>query len=393
MAYRGDFSSRAWCKGLLFNSTLVLTSVLIALSLGEGIVRIIQPQELGNWTYTRDGLTLHLPNMTQFSHRFQHIIETNSAGMRDRDHSLKKTAGVYRILVLGDSYMEANQVKLEEAFSSVLEKQLKNVVGESIEVINASVSGWGTDDELTYLAREGTKYNPDLILIGMTLHNDVQDNLEGEFHTFSNGVLHENPKQNVPLGEFALLQVKEFLASHSHLYQIVLRAKRFSWIHEASNRLSSHVADLIKKDQTKEITQAWDITRQLLRKIKSESESHKARLAVFLIPLWIQVSEERLGEFLVEHHLSTEEIVLDQPQLRMSVIGQEEQIEIIDLLHDFRRVEKEHPRSLYLVDDGHWTEAGHRLAAGIVRERLSSMLATIRSTVKAASSTAKSSYP
>ncbi len=366
----GQEVGRSSRSGVYINSLLFLASVLIALCVGEGAVRIIYPQELGNWTYTRDGLTLHLPNMTQLSHRFGTTIRTNSVGMRDRDHSWEKSSGVYRILVLGDSFMEANQVKFEDAFVSLLERQLGDVTGHSIEVINASVSGWGTDDELMYLMREGLRYRPDLVLVGMTLHNDVQDNQEEEFHVYTDGHLHEKSRPEIALEDFAFLQMKEFLASHSHLYQVLLRAKRFSWVHQEGNRLSSHVASLIKKQPTPEVVQAWDMTRHLFRKMKVESLKQGANVAVFLIPLWVQVSEERLKEFLTEHQLSIEQIALEQPQSHMKAIGQEEQIEIVDLLPDFRRAEKEDPQRLYLLDDGHWTAEGHRLAARVVKERL-----------------------
>ncbi len=366
----GRLVGQATWRRTLLTSLLFVGAVFIALLVGEGIVRIVYPQELGNWTYTRDGLTLHLSSMTQFSHRFGHLIKTNSAGMRDYDHSLEKSPGVYRILVLGDSFMEANQVKLEDAFVSLLERQLESVTGRSIEVINASVSGWGTDDEFTYLVREGIKYHPDLVLVGMTLHNDIQDNLDEEFHAFSNGHLSEKVRQDISSGDLVLLQVKELLASHSHLYQVLLRAKRFSWVQQAGNRLSTHVASLLKKEPTPEIVRGWDMTGQLFKKMKSESEKVGASLAVFLIPLWVQVSDERLRAFLNEHQLSLEQVRLDQPQLQMKAMGQEEQVEIIDLLADFKRWEKEHPHELYLIDDGHWTAEGHRLAASIISERL-----------------------
>src|SRR5882672_3649862 len=73
-------------RGYLANGLLLLGSVLFALLVGEGIIIMVQPQDLGNWAYTRDGLTVHLPNMTQVSSKFGHEITTNSAGMRDREH-------------------------------------------------------------------------------------------------------------------------------------------------------------------------------------------------------------------------------------------------------------------------------------------------------------------
>lgn len=348
------------------NAILLVMSFGIALLGGEYVVATFFPQNLGTWGMTRDGITSHVPNLSVHLNEFGQRITINSHGMRDREHSLAKPPGIFRILVLGDSFMEANQVALHESFPQLLEAGL----GKQVEVINASVSGWGTDDEVTYLTRYGFQFEPDLILVAMTLHNDLQDNLEEEFHSFSDGQLREKPKQDISIGDFAVLQVKEFLASHSHLYQVLLHAKRFSWTQQAGDRLSSHVAALLMKESRPEVSQAWDMTKQLFRKMKVESERHGAKVIVFLIPLWVQVSDERLKAFLNEQHLSIEQIVLDQPQLHMKAIGQEVQTEIVDLLQEFQRVEKEHPRTLYLLNDGHWTAAGHRLAAGIVTERL-----------------------
>nr|WP_281721628.1 hypothetical protein [Nitrosomonas nitrosa] len=330
------------------------------------MIRVFFPQNLGTWGMTRDGITSHVPNLSIYSRQFGQHITINSHGMRDWERSISKPIGTYRILVLGDSFMEANQVALEEAFPKLLETSF----GRGVEVINASVSGWGTDDEITYLTRYGFQFQPDLVLIGMTLSNDLQDNLDEEFHMFSNGHLQEIPNKVVPSFDFAVLKVKEWLASHSHLYQVLLRAKRLSWTQQAEKQLASHMVSLLTIGETPETQQAWDMTRLLLMKMKSETEKNGAKVAVFLIPLFIQVSEERLSVFLKEQQSSLEQVVLDKPQLRMQAIGEEVGIEIIDLLPNFRQVEKDNPLTLYLLNDGHWTAAGHRLAASIVSDRL-----------------------
>ena len=59
---------------------------------------------------------------------------------------------------------------------------LRSEPAKRIEVINAGVSGWGTDDELRYLTEYGLKYQPDLVVVAMTLHNDISDNLRQDWH-------------------------------------------------------------------------------------------------------------------------------------------------------------------------------------------------------------------
>jgi hypothetical protein len=352
------------------NGLLLAVSLVISLLVGEFITAIFFPQNLGTWGMTRDGLTTHVPNLSVFLTRYGHQIHINSHGMRDREHEVAKPAGTIRILVLGDSFMEANQVPFEDSLPSLLEANLSARLGHPVEVINASVSGWGTDDQVTYLARYGARFQPDLILVAMTLHNDVHDNLAEEFHAFGNGVLQEKLQSDIPLREYAVLQIKEFLASHSHLYQVLLRAIRSSSTQGEGNRLESHVAGLLMRNVDSDIERGWNMTHQLIRKMKQTRLRGEAKMAVVLIPLWIQVSERRLEEFLADHQLSRNQILIDQPQRKMRQIGEAEGVEVFDLLPDFQKSEKADPDKLYLHGDGHWTAAGHHLGASLTAEHL-----------------------
>ena len=345
------------------NSLLFFCSVVFGVLVGEGIVRVVQPQELGNWTYTRDGLTLHLPNVIQFSSKFGHPIETNSVGMRDQEHDVDKAPGVYRILVLGDSFMEANQVEFKDAFVSLLKQQLKDATGTPIEVINASVSGWGTDDELTYLIREGNKYRPDLVLVAMTLHNDVSDNLLEEYHEFKNGRIQERPVSLVSRPSYFILKVKEWMASHSHLYHVMLRASRASWVSSEARNLESHVGSLLRRMPDDRIRMGWEMTTQLLEKLKQTADSVNARVAVALLPLSVQVYQESLNSFLASNGLKEADIDLFKPQEAMKVIGEDVGVSIIDLYPVFRDTKAACRCELFVQNDGHWNKLGHQIAA------------------------------
>ena len=367
MAYGDDSSSRVlgqvWWGRFLVNGLLFFGSVFFALVVGEGIVRTVQPQDLGNWTYTRDGLTLHLPNMTQFSPRFGHLIVTNSAGMRDHEHNLQKSPGVYRILVLGDSFMEANQVEFEDAFVSVLEQRLRDAAGRPIEVVNASVSGWGTDDELIYLMREGIKYRPDLVLVAMTLHNDVSDNLLEEYHEFRNGRIEQRPVFMVPWPSYLLLKVKEWMASHSHLYHVVLRATRENWVSTEAKNLELHVGSLLRRMPDDRMRAGWEMTRQLLQKMRQTADTVNARVAVTLLPLSVQVYPETLPDFLASNGLKEADVDLFKPQDMMKAIGENIGVSIIDLYPVFKDTKAKCSCPLFVQSDGHWNKLGHQIAA------------------------------
>ena len=81
-------------------------------------------------------------------------IRINNDGLRDVEHSKAKPPGIVRIAVIGDSYPEAFQIPMEDAFWSVMSRKLDQCgvfAGKKVEVINFGVSGYGTAQELLTL--------------------------------------------------------------------------------------------------------------------------------------------------------------------------------------------------------------------------------------------------
>lgn len=109
------------------------------------------------------------------SKTFGRYLKINSLGLRDREHPYEKPAGVQRVLVLGDSFAWGYGVSNRETFSSQLEKRFES---ENMpwEVLNAGVSGWGTDQELLYLQRDGLRFSPDIVVVAFFLGNDPENN-------------------------------------------------------------------------------------------------------------------------------------------------------------------------------------------------------------------------
>jgi hypothetical protein len=102
-------------------------------------------------------------------------VDINSHGLRGPETTYEKPPATYRILNLGDSVAMGWGVRVEDTYGQQLESRL-NEGGSSklhYEVINAGVPGWNLENALAYLQAEGLKYEPDLLLLDITLVNDI----------------------------------------------------------------------------------------------------------------------------------------------------------------------------------------------------------------------------
>ncbi len=101
-------------------------------------------------------------------------VHINSHGLRGDEFATIKPANTIRILNLGDSVAFGWKVGQEETYGSLLEGLLNtHSDGPRYEVINAGVPGWNLCAETNFLLQEGLSYQPDLILLDITVVNDI----------------------------------------------------------------------------------------------------------------------------------------------------------------------------------------------------------------------------
>jgi hypothetical protein len=266
--------------------------------------------------------------------------------------------------------MEALQVEFEDAFSALLERELQSLLGCRVEVINAGVSGWGTDDEVTYLKRKGAELHPDVVLFAATLHNDISDNMEGRYHVVDQGRLIEKPTSELPWYTYWGLEARSYLASHSHLYQILYQSWKSLGRSDAGARLTSHVVELMRNTQTDEVKRGWWVTQKLLEEAKGLAKADGFKLAMFIIPTVYEVDERSYLDLIATNRLNGSDLNRDKPVETLAAILDRADIESIDLLPAFRTRSNDSGQQLYIQGDGHFNQEGHRLAASVVSRSL-----------------------
>ncbi len=129
--------------------------------------------ELG-WTKTPNA------SIRRRTGEFDVLLETNSRGMREsEERGYGRTEGRTRILLVGDSFTLGYTVDRSETISSLLEARLRSE-GREVEVFNAGTEGYSTDQEVLWLAREGVRYRPDVVILQM-YENDIYWNASDRY--------------------------------------------------------------------------------------------------------------------------------------------------------------------------------------------------------------------
>ena len=200
-------SSKNWINTLSIGKTRRLTTwmtnlalltlvVLAMLGIGEIVVRqtlvnpILFPRYHTDASYGEFVLRRMRPN-SEFWHTTRDgswRFVTNAQGFRDfEDYKYGETAGVLRVLSLGDSHTQGFEVRQERTFSEVIERYLRGE-GVNAQVLNTGIAGFSTAEELAFLENEGIRYDPDVVVLGF-FANDFEDNIKSGLFSIESGAL------------------------------------------------------------------------------------------------------------------------------------------------------------------------------------------------------------
>ncbi len=323
---------------------------------------------------------------------FRTWVAFNSQGLRDTEHSSKKPYDTYRIVVLGDSYAEAMQVKLEDSFPKVLERELQKALERKpqtqrvrVEVINLGVSGFGTDQELLALRHYGLAYEPDLVLLAFLTGNDVRNNhymleerANGEpvkkpYFTLENGklVLHKPSSSGDPSGDPWWKKVgRNFKVAHwawEKLYRIrTERARRqaLAGTRTAADRAAEPVDDgVYLRKYPPEWEEAWHLTEALIAEVARTARNAGADFLLVSLTDPFQLASR-------SPHPRFDPA---KPVRLLSQIAEKHNLNYLPLLPLFQKAMEEQGlklEDLHYSCDGHWTPLGHRLAGQAIAEHI-----------------------
>jgi hypothetical protein len=331
-------------------------------------------------------------------------LKYNSHGIRGPERPYAKPPGTYRIVLLGDSFIEGYAVALEQRVSEVLQRLLNSDPRpETVEVIALGTAGYSTDQELLWLEQEGLRYQPDVV-VDMFYANDVWYNARDSYwrggkplFVFDHDTL---ALTNVPVPTAILDErstqrsLRSVIEDNSKLYWLVagalkkqprLHALIVRWglaevppemVLDAGDKVAVPAEfNVYRTTATPEVALAWRTTEALLARMRFQVEGVGGHFLAFLIPLRGDIYTQ---ESTVRATGSGGAAGWDAQAVgrRFAQICAEQQLRCIDSTARFRQAAATGADSarLYFRNDWHWNARGHALAAEILAEEIRGLM-------------------
>ncbi len=309
-------------------------------------------------------------------------VGINALGLRDPERSRLAAPGTYRILALGDSFLEGYTVPLSETATQVMERSLRDR-GCQAEVLNGGTAAYSTDQELLAYQWQGIDLGAQLVVVFFyyndVLFNDRQEYFGAPKPAFELGAeglcLHrypvrERPQQGTPAeakdqekrsGSALVEWLRDRLWYGSpRAYNLVARLGLWKPMPAVSPRLEFFV---YARRRVEEIEGAWQKTEALLDHFEREVKAQGSRLLVVYVPSKMEVQERSWELTKTLYRLDESQWDRGQVVERLSQAGVRSGFPVLDLTPALRRAERGLAATTYFTYDGHWTALGHRVAA------------------------------
>jgi hypothetical protein len=301
------------------------------------------------------------------------------AGLRDRSHETMKPKGTYRVAVLGGAYAEAMPLPFNDTFWWRLEGALQKCPGQpmQVEVLNFGVSGYSTAQDEAMLERVASQYQPDLVLLAFSGAEDLRQNsprLAGAKRGPFEG---REPAAWEPYAWLAADRLRSAQLANA-AWQRYEDWRDASGAQAAgAQAASSDPADLqtaaLAPPRDAAWQEAWNTTEREISGMNRFAAAHRARFAVAVVTEPEQVDPDTAMRKRLQAALGVPDLFY--PERRIGELGRREGFQVVTLAAELQR--RADAERIYFhgfrnggIGRGHWNEAGHEAAAGILAREL-----------------------
>lgn len=324
--------------------------------------------------------------------RVQYFI--NSLGYREREFTVEKPPGTYRIVVIGDSMTFGVGVELEETFVKRVERRFQAhppLPGTRIQVLNLGCGSYSAGQNFVLLRDQALRLQPDLVLL-VHFSNDA---MEWPFRARGDGLpdtyvvsseywksLRMDGKRNVGAGAepaFVPPYWLTRLAMRSKLAELALRGLE-SWRLSQAGSVSYDQGDVHNdpfwplRPGADFSVKEWELSERIHVAARRLAEDAGAEFLLAFVPSGDQVNGFEWDRGRTRHGFSVGKVSSANMQDRIGRAVSRSGGKILDLTEEFRRRSSVDER-LYFRYNGHLTRFGHAVVAARLEGALHPLIA------------------
>ena len=399
---------------MIRDSVIILIITMVILAALELSLRLVFPEkvekevDLSSLAYEHDPDTIISlkPNITKEFVNSEingaNVItwKTNSLGYRGEELSEKDS---YRIVVYGDSNVQARFSEIENTFPKKLEQFLENEIND-VEVINGGLVGAGPDQSVLRFVKDADVIKPDMVVLHIFADNDYGDVVRNRLFELDDNdqlIRSEHPvsrDQQISRKETGivnylnsllltravamLLSEDESELSRDERVDVMLEklesesSIEYSVYENRAARVASHFADHYDFDVATEPGGDAAKTKimlmgKVLELAKLEASKRDVQLIVMVQPAVFDVSVDNavLNQKDLERYEGYHYTNLTDP---IKDICDRIELQCVHLIDEFV---KHDPETLYLKEDNHWSDKGQELSARVASKYITSNMA------------------
>lgn len=308
------------------------------------------------------------------THEYYTWVTVNSQGWRDTEHQFDKASGIFRIVLVGDSFVENFQVPLEDTFFQIAEKKINSAnPTPKIEVIALGLGDTGTAQQLQIIENYASLYKPDLVIHFFYMGNDVKNNsakLQGDpyrlYFKLQDGQLQATPF--VTRSSLAQQRFLSFVKNNSNLVEWLLDQKG-----KIFTKIDGYPIDyqVYSINYSEEYQQAWEVTKAQIKEAKNQVSNLGADYWLVTIPAQEQV-DGQFWQDVISFYPKMQKLYFDlaRPDKIIREFCSQENLGCLFTTDFFKEKFAQNNQRLFYRKDGHWNSAGSSLMADILGEFL-----------------------
>ena len=272
-------------------------------------------------------------------------LATNELGFRDTPFNQNADK---RILLLGDSISWGDGIAdVKKVYPYLLEQMLSEKTGHTYEVINSSVPGYSTFQQLRYLQLFGIDLDPDMIILQFCLNDVVERYSALSQYGGDNVFLGVDTRQSIP-------GIHGWLFKNSRAFEGITRL----FMNFARNQQEYDVRKIASDQLSQELKSAWALTLSEIEGINKIAIEIDTPLMIVITPYRFQIGQPQKS---------------NQPQKVLLKYGSDNDIPVVDLLPYLGSVDQQNSNIRLFNDANHFSIDGHTLTSQILGHSILSL--------------------